>query len=113
MHFRLIGLVFFLELFLPWVLTSFISYIKDVDHAHQFTSTKVVLGLFMLPVILIGFTSSYKNEYNYSNVWLRRFFDQELTQQSFHATKITSNQLDYFKEDNVIYPYKKNSASEI
>ena len=40
-------------------------------------------------------------------------FDQELTQQSFHATKITSNQLDYFKEDNVIYPYKKNTASEI
>ena len=40
-------------------------------------------------------------------------FDQELTQQSFHATSITSNQLDYFKNDSVIFPYKKNTTSEI
>ena len=58
---------FLFGIILPWVLTSFYIVYQGVDHAHQFTSTKVVLGLFMLPVILIGFTSSYKNEYNYSN----------------------------------------------
>lgn len=105
------GLLF--GIILPWVLTTFYIVYQGVDHAHQFTSTKVVLGLFMLPVILIGFTSNFKNEYSYSNRMVTMVFDQELTQQSFHATKITSNQLDYFKEDNVIYPYKKNSASEI
>lgn len=105
------GLLF--GIILPWVLTTFYIVYQGVDHAHQFTSTKVVLGLFMLPVILIGFTSSYKNEYSYSNRMVTTVFDKELTQQSFHATKITSNQLDYFKEDNVIYPYKKNTASEI
>ena len=105
------GLLF--GIILPWVLTTFYIVYQGVDHAHQFTSTKVVLGLFMLPVILIGFTSSYKNEYSYSNRMVTTVFDQELTQQSFHATKITSNQLDYFKEDNVIFPYKKNTASEI
>ena len=105
------GLLF--GIILPWVLTTFYIVYQGVDHAHQFTSTKVVLGLFMLPVILIGFTSTYKNEYSYSNRMVTTVFDQELTQQSFHATNITSNQLDYFKEDNIIYPYKKNSASEI
>ena len=85
------GLLF--GIILPWVLTTFYIVYQGVDHAHQFTSTKIVLGLFMLPVILIGFTSSYKNEYSYSNRMVTTVFDQELTQQSFHATKITSNQL--------------------
>ena len=105
------GLLF--GIILPWVLTTFYIVYQGVDHAHQFTSTKVVLGLFMLPVILIGFTLVIRMNTVIVIVWLRRFLIEELTQQSFHATKITSNQLDYFKKDNVIFPYKKNTASEI
>lgn len=77
-----------LGIILPWVLTTFYIVYQGVDHAHQFTSTKVVLGLFMLPVILIGFTSSYKNEYNYSNRMVTTVFDQELTQQRLHQTSL-------------------------
>lgn len=80
------GLLF--GIILPWVLTTFYIVYQGVDHAHQFTSTKVVLGLFMLPVILIGFTSSYKNEYSYSNRMVTTVFDQELTQQSLHQTSL-------------------------
>lgn len=80
------GLLF--GIILPWVLTTFYIVYQGVDHAHQFTSTKVVLGLFMLPVILIGFTSSYKNEYSYSNRMVTTVFDQELTQQRLHQTSL-------------------------
>ena len=43
------------------VLTTFYSLYQGVDHAHTFSSTKVVLGLFMLTVILIGFTANFMN----------------------------------------------------
>ena len=85
------GLLF--GIILPWVLTTFYIVYQGVDHAHQFTSTKVVLGLFMLPVILIGFTSSYKNEYSYSNRMVRRFLirnsrNKVSTQQRLHQTSL-------------------------
>ena len=80
------GLLF--GIILPWVLTTFYIVYQGVDHAHQFTSTKVVLGLFMLPVILIGFTSNFKNEYSYSNRMVTMVFDQELTQQRLHQTSL-------------------------
>ena len=49
-----LGLLF--GIILPWVFTTFYIVYQGVDHAHQFTSTKVVLGLFMLPVIPVSYT---------------------------------------------------------
>ena len=82
-----------LELSYLGFLRPFISYIKVWTMPTSSHRLKVVLRLFMLPVILIGFTSSYKNEYSYSNrmvttVLIKNSRNKVSTQQRLHQTSL-------------------------